>query len=163
MKPENMKQENMRQENMKQERMSEQIVRNLLQVMPGWHSKLVRPFKESLGGEMSLETYYCLETLKGSGVVTMSELARRLRVPKQQATRLIDTLAEHGFVERIAKASDRRVVELRLMPRAVSYLEQYYKKNKVFLQSLEEQLSERELEELNGAVMVLSEILAKLK
>lgn len=148
---------------MKPERISEQFVQNLLQVMPGWHSKLVRPFKESLNGQMSLETYYCLETLRKSGTVTMTELARQMRVPKQQATRLIDALAIHQFVERVSNETDRRVVELCLTPMAATYLDQYYKKNKVFLQSLEEQLSEKEFEDLNQAVVTLSEILSKLR
>lgn len=88
---------------------------------------------------------------------------RQMRVPKQQATRLIDALEIHQFVERVSNETDRRVVELCLTPMAATYLDQYYKKNKVFLQSLEEQLSEKELEDLNQAVVTLSEILSKLR
>ena len=42
---------------MKSEKGAEMFVYKLLQVMPDWHSRLVRPFKEKLNGEMSLETY----------------------------------------------------------------------------------------------------------
>ena len=49
---------------MKTEKISEQFVQNLLLVMPDWHSKLIKPFKDTLNREMSLETYYCLETVK---------------------------------------------------------------------------------------------------
>ena len=52
---------------METEKTAEKFVQNLLLVMPVWNSKLVRPFKDSLNGEMSLETYYCLETLKSLG------------------------------------------------------------------------------------------------
>ena len=41
---------------MKSEKGAEMFVYKLLQVMPDWHSRLVRPFKEKLNGEMSLET-----------------------------------------------------------------------------------------------------------
>lgn len=142
---------------------AEQFVRKLLLVMPNWHSKLVRPFKETLNREMSLETYYCLETLKVSGTATMTELARQLKVPKQQVTKLVDKLWEYGFVERATDQGDRRVIQIRLTPRAVAYLDEYYLKNTDFIQSLEEQLTEEEMQELCRAAGVLERILPKLK
>ena len=141
---------------------SEQFVKNLLLVMPDWHSKLVRPFKETLHGEMSLETYYCMETLRKCETLTMTELAQQLKVPKQQATKLVDALYKHGFIERLNKENDRRMIWLRLTPKAAAYLDEYYLKNKDFLRSLEEKLSEEELQKLNEAVRLLGEILPRL-
>lgn len=147
---------------MESEKTSEKLVQNLLLVLPDWHAKLVRPFKDSLSREMSLETYYCLETLKACGAVTMTELARRLKVPKQQVTKLIDKLSGHQFIERIYKEDDRRAVWIKLTPTAVSYLDGYYLKNRAFISSLEEQLTEEELKRLNRAVADSGEILPRL-
>ncbi len=147
---------------MKSEKLSELFVKNLLHAMPAWNSNLVRPFKNSLNGEMSLETYYCLETLRSRGTATMTEMARRLNVPKQQATKLVDALAAHEFVERVPRESDRRTVEVRLTPKAVSYLDDYHMKNKEFIRTLEEKLTEQELQKLNDAVIVLAQTLPKL-
>lgn len=144
------------------EKYSEQFVKNLLLVMPDWHSKLVRPFKETLHREMSLETYYCMETLRKCETLTMTELAQQLKVPKQQATKLVDALYKHGFIERLNKENDRRMIWLRLTPKAAAYLDEYYLKNKDFLRSLEEKLSEEELQKLNEAVRLLGEILPRL-
>lgn len=148
---------------MKLEKISVEFVQNLLLVLPNWHSKLVRPFKDLLNREMSLETYYCLETLKLSGTITMTEMAQRLKVPKQQVTKLVDNLSEHQFVERVYDEEDRRVIRIRLTPRAEKYLDEYYLKNTAFIQSLEEQLTEEELIKLNQAVLILGEILPRLK
>lgn len=148
---------------MKSENISAEFVQNLLLVLPNWHSKLVRPFKDLLNREMSLETYYCLETLKLSGTITMTEMAQRLKVPKQQVTKLADNLSEHQFVERVYDEEDRRVIRIRLTPRAEKYLDEYYLKNTAFIQSLEEQLTEEELIKLNQAVLILGEILPRLK
>ena len=145
------------------EKYSEQLVRNLLLVFPVWHSKLVRPFRESLNKEMSLETYYCLETLKMCGTVTMTGLAQQLKVPKQQVTKLIDRLSSSQFVERVYNQEDRREIRIRLTPKAVLYLEEYYKKNTEFIQALEGHLTGEELQKLNQAVEVLGEILPKLQ
>ncbi|RGZ01291.1 MarR family transcriptional regulator [Clostridium sp. AM58-1XD] len=148
---------------MKSETISEKFVHNLLLVMPNWHSKLVRPLKDNLNREMSLETYYCLQTLKNSGTVTMTGLAQQLKVPKQQVTKLVDKLSEHHFVERLCNEDDRRAVLIRLTPEAILYLDEYYRKHTAFIESLEKQLSEEELEKLNQAVEYLREILPKLE
>ena len=148
---------------MKDVKVSEEFVQNLLLVMPNWHSKLVKPFKDTLNREMSLETYYCLETVKQCGTVTMTRIARELKVPKQQVTKLIDKLSEYEFVERVSNEKDRRTVWIQLTPKASAYLDEYYLKNKVFIQMLEEQLTEEELRQLNRAANTLSEILPKLK
>lgn len=148
---------------MKAEKTSEKFVQNLLLVLPNWHSRLVRPFKDTLDKEMSLETYYCLETLRASGTVTMTELAHQLRVPKQQVTKLIDKLSRHQFVERVYKQDDRRAIWIQLTSGALTYLDEYYLKNKTFIQTLEERLTEEELEQLNSAAATLRDILPKLK
>ncbi len=145
------------------EKISENFVKNLLGVMPNWHAKLVRPFKDTLHREMSLETYYCLQTLKMNGTMTMTQLAQKLKVPKQQVTKLIDTLSTHQFVERVNNEEDRRSIRIRLTPMAVSYLDKYYLKDTGFIRMLEEQLTMQELMQLNDAMEVLDRILPKLK
>lgn len=142
---------------------SEKFVKNLIYVFPIWHSKLVKPFRDTLNGEMSLETYYCLETLKIRGTVTMTELAQQLKVPKQHVTKLIDQLSRHRFVERVPDEADRRIIWIRLTPEALAYLDEYYLKNPAFIRNLEERLTEQELEQLNRAAKILKELLPKLK
>lgn len=141
---------------------SENFIRKLLFVLPNWHSKLVRPLKNTLGQEMSLETYYCLQTLEASGTVTMTELAKRLRVTKQQVTVLVDRLCDSGFVERVCRQGDRRAVWIQTTEQAGTYLEGYYLKNKAFLNTLETELTEEELKDLNRAMEILGTILPKL-
>ena len=147
---------------MQPKKISEIIVKNLIYIFPIWHSKLVKPFRDSLNGEMSLETYYCLETLKIRETATMTELAKQLKVPKQHVTKLVDQLSRHHFVERFPDEGDRRVTWIRLTPEAVAYLDEYHLKNPSFTQNLEERLSIQELEQLNLALDTLRELLPKL-
>ena len=93
----------------------------------------------------------------------MTELAQQLKVPKQQVTKLVDKLDKYGFIERQYHENDRRMIWLRLTPKATAYLDEYYLKNKDFLRSLEEKLSQEELSRLNEAVEVLGEILPRLE
>lgn len=148
---------------MKSGKRSAQFVQNLLVVLPSWNARLVRPFRETLNKEMSLETYYCLETIKLHDSVTMTELAQYLQVPKQQVTKLVDKLSQYQFIERIYDERDRRRIRIRLTNTAVSYIDEYYMKNTKFIENMEEKLTNEELEQLNCAMTSLMEILPKLK
>ena len=55
------------------------------------------------------------------------------------------------------------MIWLRLTQKAVDFLDEYYLKNKDFLRSLEEKLSQEELRRLNEAVEILGEILPRLE
>lgn len=147
---------------MKPEDFTESFVQNLLLALPYWHSKIVRPFKETLNGEMSLETYYCLELLRSKGPCTMTELAQALKAPKQQITKLVDRLWQCHFVERIYEEKDRRLIRIMLTEEADTYIRQYNIKNTYFTQKLKKQLSEEELTELCKAMETLAKVLPRL-
>ena len=49
----------------------------LLALMPVWNYRIAKPFKQMLDEGVSLEMYYCIQTLRWyGGTLTMSELAR---------------------------------------------------------------------------------------
>lgn len=48
--------------------------------------------------------------------LTMREVSEMLEIPLSSATRLVDTLVENGFVERLPDPQDRRVVRITLTP-----------------------------------------------
>ncbi|MBX3608323.1 MAG: MarR family transcriptional regulator [Hydrogenophaga sp.] len=55
---------------------------------------------------------------------TSSEVARECRIDAGATTRLLDRLAEKGFVQRNRSAEDRRVVNLELTPEGAATAEQ---------------------------------------
>lgn len=141
---------------------SEQIMENLLAILPYWHCKIDRPFKQSLKEKMSLEAYYCLQTLRQDGPMAMTELAARLRMTKQQATKLVEKLHGPGMVRRVYGEEDRRFITIEITELANHYIEQDYYKNSVFLQQLEEKIGPEELEEFGVAITALLKILPKV-
>lgn len=137
----------------------------LMALLPYWHYKIDRPFKQTQKenhAAMSLETYYCLQMLRCDGPMTMTELAHRLLLTKQQATRTIDHLYRHGLVIRLPDPEDRRLVRIEITPQAVEYLHHHIRQNAIFLNSLPDQLSADELAEFDGAVSTLLRLLPKL-
>ena len=147
---------------MESEKTSEKFVRNLLLVMPDWHAKLVRPFKDSLNKEMSLETYYCLQVLLRKGPMTMTELTRHLNVSKQQATKLIEILCSHDFVRRLPTEHDRRCIVIEVTERAKDYMINTIYKDTSFADKLKQELGSDDMERLEQAVLTLSDVLSRL-
>lgn len=143
----------------------EQLAEELMMVLPYWHYKIDRPFKMSYkenGDQMSLETYYCLQMLRWDGAMTMSELAERLRITKQQATQMIDRLYKYDFVRRLYDQEDRRVIRIEITQRAVEYIKSNVTKHARFLGGLEQKLTREELDSLSGAMETLLYLLPKL-
>lgn len=98
----------------------------LLALLPCWNNQITRPFKQYLDGGVSLEMYYCLQTLRSFGdMVTMSELAQWMRIPKSQMTKLVNRLFEQGFVERTVDLADRRIIHITATNKAVEYINSF--------------------------------------
>ena len=75
----------------------------LLDTIPAWHYWFARPFKRTLNNGVSLDMYYCIQSMRRSNrTMTMTELANFARMPKQQMSKLVDKLVEGGFAERLS-------------------------------------------------------------
>jgi len=53
---------------------------------------------------------------EGQAPMTMGELAGAAEVPLSTATRLVDTLVDNGYAERLSDPDDRRVVRVQFTP-----------------------------------------------
>lgn len=79
----------------------------LLDTIPAWHYWFARPFKRMLNDGVSLDMYYCIQSMRRSNrTMTMTELANFAHMPKQQMSKLVDKLVEGGFAERLSDPDD---------------------------------------------------------
>lgn len=140
----------------------DRLIEKLIRLLPYWHYRIDKPFKLFLKDKMSLETYYCLQMLRQNGPTTMSELCQRLKISKQQATHLIETLHRHHFVERSINAEDRRFITIQVTGQALDYIEKHIYGDTAFIDQVRQRLSAEELARLEGAVDTLLELLPKL-
>ncbi len=53
---------------------------------------------------------------EGEAPMTMGELASAAEVPLSTATRLVDTMVDNGYAERLSDPDDRRVVRVQFTP-----------------------------------------------
>lgn len=138
----------------------EACIAEVYALMPKWHTKIERPFKEMLQ-KMSLETYVCLTTLQDQKQMTLSELARELHMPKQNVKKLIMKLSEHDFIEHTYNERDKRSIDISLSEKAQKYLMEFQKENPYLKEILQQQFNENELQQLREALHTINHALSK--
>lgn len=140
---------------------AEHIAEELFHLLPLIGKKLLRVQLEGAMGRLSRLHLAAMRLLQEEGL-TVSELARRLVVPKSQMTRIIDHLVRLNIVSRQPDARDRRVINISLTDDGRKVLEEY---REVMKRSLKEKLSSltpMELAELSVLLKKLKEFGEKL-
>ncbi len=139
-----------------------QFIENLLTVLPYWQYKFVKPLRQALKDEMGLESYYALQTLNQFGSMAMTELAQRLKITKQQASKMIDSLCTHELVRRIPDHMDRRYIYIEITPTGQAALYRIFSEDSHFYEKLEKRIGKKDMEDLSQAIETLLRVLPKL-
>lgn len=139
------------------------IQESLLAVLPYWNYRISRPFKHLLDDGVSVEMYYCLQIMRGfDEALTMSELGQRIQMSKQQLTRIVNRLEEHGFVRRLHDPSNRRSVRLQITEEALDYIERFLHENAECFRDTIGNMDETDQADFKRAIDILARILSKL-
>ncbi|MBE3590549.1 MAG: MarR family transcriptional regulator [Firmicutes bacterium] len=117
--------------------------------------RLAQIVRQSLPEGASPSQYWLLKLLAEEGPLTMTDIARRLRVGLSAATSIVDPVIENGWAERRRRDEDRRVVQVHLTASGRAVLQQFDEARQRILQDTFLRLSAEELEQLRA-------ILAKL-
>ncbi|MFR8087499.1 MAG: MarR family winged helix-turn-helix transcriptional regulator [Lachnospirales bacterium] len=135
----------------------------LLALMPVWNYRIAKPFKQMLDEGVSLEMYYCIQTLRWyGGTLTMSELARYVRMPKHQMTKMADRLIAHEFVKRVYDVDDRRVIRLQITEKALAYIDHFLDEDAGCFRKLFENMTEENRVRFQEAMKAMIDILIEL-
>lgn len=138
------------------------IQETLLAVMPQWHYWLARPFKQLLREGISLEMYYCIQMLRlNNDAMTISELAARTGMTKQQMSKLANRLIEHGFAERESDPDDRRLVKIRVTKDALEYIDRFLETDAGYYKTFFNSMEPSERDEFGNALETIQRILDK--
>ncbi|MCM1165285.1 MAG: MarR family transcriptional regulator [Lachnospiraceae bacterium] len=131
----------------------------LLGVHALWHYKIEKPMKQLLDSGVSLEAYYCLQTVRYyPDGITMTELARWMNMPKQQLTRLVGRLVGLGLVTRGSDPRDRRVIIISAAKAADDYINSFLDNEMDYFGKLVKNLSESDREDVKKALFSLQRI-----
>lgn len=135
----------------------------LLSILPQWHYRIAKPFKQLLDDGVSLEMYYCFQILRWlGGTATMSELGLRTQMPKQQMTKMVNRLVEHHFVERTYDPANRRVINIKITDSALDYIDHFLTQNAKCFKTLLEQMDREDRTAFQQAIETITTIFNKL-
>jgi len=124
--------------------------------------KIAKPFEDGREDGLGSRGFYTLYILGTYAPKTMTELGELCKMKKQQTTKVIDTLTELGFAQRIYNRSDRRIIQIVITEKGREYLN---KQIKAGADNLMKQIDCLEAEKKNSfieALAVINPILKKL-
>lgn len=135
----------------------ETVVDNLMYLQP----LISKSFSKQMRTKTNLNpgSLFIMGVLSVYNTLSMSDIGRKLSMPKPHVTVLIDKLIEEEMVERIADPTDRRIVNIRIT-------EQGYAQFQIIKQEISEdmrqqlqQLSAEQLSALANATQQVRDIL----
>lgn len=146
----------------------DQMAAGYIQLIPLLYSKLDKPDRKQGGRKTPTELthlqYHILEEMfnqmEGS---SMTELAKTIRISKQQLTPLISKLEEKGYVIKVTDPKDKRLVRLRLTEKGKTHVS---KRWEAFHRDLCDQISrlnEEDRLDLDFAIAKITRIVGRLE
>ncbi|MBS5368025.1 MAG: MarR family transcriptional regulator [Longibaculum muris] len=142
--------------------MKKTLYQNIIHILPHWHYKIERSIKQKQKNKnISYETYFCLLILKKGGLVKMSEIARDLRLSKQQATQMIDKLYQHGMIDRQDDPQDRRSILIGINDKGKQFLIDNPLDTSPLQEQIQTHLTADEQAEFNQAIETLLRLFRK--
>lgn len=133
----------------------------LMELLPRWNRFIGRAFKDCLTDGMSPLLHFLLVQM--SEHATMSDLARTLRMSRQQMTKLADKAIEMGLAVRESDPNDRRVVRLIATEKAIEYMEASRKKAREYYRNLYQAMGPEDEEKFVQALEAMNEVFAHLE
>jgi DNA-binding MarR family transcriptional regulator len=139
----------------------DRIMEDLFMVLPIFLRKLWRMDLSGTTGNLTRH-HLAIVGMIAHGKLTVSDMARKLGMPKPQMTHIVDQLVDMGIVERQPSTTDRRVINLVVTEHGRSMGHEMKQKVMANIQNKLAVLSPEELEEMAAALDTLRRISSRL-
>lgn len=103
--------------------------------------------------------YHVLRILDDLGAINMSEISKLLFRGKSNVTTLIDRMERADLVERVSVEEDRRINKITMTKKGQEIHDSVAEKHRIFLFKLFQNLTEEEVQQLNGLLSKLAHYL----
>ena len=111
--------------------------------------------------DLSMRDFHIIEQMARLGSTNMSALAKVVRVTKGTLTVAIDNLVRKGYVERLRKSTDRRMVEVWLTEKAKKAEQIHAQFHDEMIKDVIKETSPEELKVLESALNKVNEYFVK--
>lgn len=123
------------------------------------NEKIMKPMSAMRKGRLTASQFFAVAAVMDCGRMAMSELAERMDISRQQATKTVNQLVENGFMCRIPSGGDRRIIQIDLTDTARCYMAEFVTEFTGALRGRFSALGNAEQVELRAAVEALNRIL----
>ena len=138
------------------------IAQNMFHALPLLKKRLLHMDLVQSEYGIPLSHVQVLFMLQDAGTMSVSEISRRLGIAKPNITPLVDRLLEAGLVDRQRDVSDRRVVNVVILPAGTEKLAAIRRTISEQMLAQVENLSTSEFKELCDALESINRILSTL-
>jgi DNA-binding MarR family transcriptional regulator len=121
--------------------------------------RVARRMRQEAGSDLSPSLTAALSTVERHGPLTPSELAKRERIQRPTATRVLSRLEEEGLIQRTADLYDRRSSLVAVTPKGSELLDELRTRKTAFLAARLETLEPEERVALERAADILERVL----
>ncbi|MCG9969571.1 MarR family transcriptional regulator [Pelotomaculum terephthalicicum JT] len=135
---------------------------DLLALMACVRDKFIRPAELITRSRISHVQFFAISVLRRSGSLSMSELAGKMQISKQQLTPLVYKLIDNGLLIRKTDEKDRRIVRIEATETGRNMFDEILAEIKKDLIEKLETLPEMELNELEQTLKRTYEILKSI-
>lgn len=97
----------------------EELVEKLIYLVPTLEKRVIKSLDIGLKSNVSPLQYRALFILNDEGILSMSELSKKMFISKQQVTMVIDKLIKLELVERILNKDDRRIINVKISDKGI--------------------------------------------
>jgi len=136
------------------------VVDNLMHLQPLLYKNLLKPSRNKT--PMPPGAVFVMWVLKRKGLISMSEIGRKLNMPKPHVTGLVDKLIAEELVARFHDDNDRRIVNIQLTEKGVQILTEIRQDISEDLRAKLSKLDNEKLETLSIATQQVKDILIVL-
>ena len=136
------------------------IIDNLIALKPILYKNLFLPnqFKTIT----TPGSYYALVNLQKSGILSMSEIGKKLCIPKPNVTTIIDKLISDELVIRLPDNDDRRIINIQLTEKGAILLKEIENTIENRLMEKFSTLTESDINTLSDSLIKVNDILSKI-
>ena len=140
----------------------DRLAKEFLKLVPQIIKNVVKPFENVSKNSLGPMQLGLLNFLKHEDSISMTEIATKFNVSKQQLTKLTDKLAEKNYIDRVNDLIDRRSIKISITEIGIQFLNEYEKQVIDLMKTRFEKLSDEHILELLAAVNSINKIMPLL-
>jgi len=140
----------------------DKITDELVSIFPLFFKNLMKFNKDNRDLELSRVHMDIMFILNEFRQLTMSDVAKRLFISKPYNTLLVDRLIDLGMVGRFPDDEDRRIINILLTEKGITYLEEHKESRRKYIRTKLSVLNAKELEQLLSSLKNIKEMISKI-